>query len=762
MLRIIASLLITLLLCSHATANTALPSPVIQDQNTIILAPGPIYIHLNQSIQWLKAGYKDLSLGQLQAQPNAPFSLLNEGAVLESNQVYWLKMRVLNSLNKNMQLALSLAAKNIIVEAAYLKSNAEWSYLTQVKPYSILSAHTSMMLAFEGHSDSWIYLRIKAPSTTKLDAKLQDMDHYTDDLIFYQQLIGASVAAATLVILLHLLIIQFHNHGRHYLVILMSTVSAIYISSHSPSAFLPSWTMSFSAISPWIIACTLALSSLAPKFYSKNMYSNQKIFIILSLIISVLILIKVSYATLLFISLIPAVFSGYRSLRESKSMFTACLLFCICYGWQWLYIVIPNSIWPPINMLEVYGAVLTTSFASISIITPYFKRQISRQIPNNENNYTAFLSRLSHSFRTPMNGVLGMSELLKDTPLTQQQQNYLSTIEQSGYDLLRLINRISDIGNIKTGKLHRDIQAFDLTSAIEKIIEKHIPLAVQNHVEVIVNIHPMIPKNIKCDEDRLHTVIDNLLLQALSSTNNGEIEIKAHWTSDISQDQILFTIRDSGQGISKDTLKQILNNQNPSNNSVMDIQNIDFGLLISKHIVEALHGKFYIESNANIGTSIRFSMHATPCQKSPAASLSNALNGLSILVVDDNSTFRAVIQQYAQSWGAHADTTYNGKEALALLRNHNTTGNPYDIILIDQYMPIMNGFQLASKIQDDPDINQNIIVVMLTGSGITSQNNFVVDAGIHQVIAKPVTSRALQATLIKHINQQKDEKSKLD
>ena len=123
-----------------------------------------------------------------------------------------------------------------------------------------------------------------------------------------------------------------------------------------------------------------------------------------------------------------------------------------------------------------------------------------------------------------------------------------------------------------------------------------------------------------------------------------------------------------------------------------------------------------------------------------------------MLVVDDNSTFRTVIQEYADSWGAQADATYNGKEALALLRNHKTTENPYDIMLIDQDMPIMNGFQLASKIQDDPDINQDIIKIMLTGTGITSQNNLALDAGIHQVITKPITPRALQAILAKHIS----------
>ncbi|MFT7109366.1 MAG: signal transduction histidine kinase/ActR/RegA family two-component response regulator [Psychrobacter glaciei] len=757
MLRTLASILISYLLCSNCLAVTAAGnisvSTSINEPPAIILASGPFKVQLNESIQWLKASYKDLSLGQLQASSNDKFTHLNKGAVLEGNQVYWLRMRVINPFKNTQQLALSLAPKNIIIEAAYFKSNGEWSYLAQVKNNSVLTAHSPMMLAFEYSSDSYIYLRIKAPSTTKLDAKLKDMNHYTEDLIFYQQLIGASLSAVLLIIILHFLILQSHNHIHHYLMITMSIVATLYVSSHAPSQHKPEWIFIFNTISPWLVACLLAFFSFDSKKYNQNLLSNKNFYTVLILILITLILNTMSYSTLLAASLLPLAFAGYNAIKTSKIMFMACLLFFISIAWQLIYIANPNNISPPMNMIEVYSMVLTITLASLSLITPYFQHNISNDNTDNINNHSSFLAKLSHSFRTPMNGVLGMSELLKDTPLSQQQRNYLSTIEQSGNDLLRLINRVSDIGKIQTGKLQFNTQEFDLTLAIEKIIDTHIPLAEQNHVEIIVNIDAKIPVKIICDEDRLHTVIDNLLLNALSHTKNGEIEIRAHWVNMASQDKLLFTIRDSGQGISEDTLKLVLSNHNPTNNSTMDIENIDFGLLLSKNIIEALQEEFYIESSVSIGTSIRFSMTATPSGNTLAKILPNTLSGLSILIVDDNRTFRSVIQQYAQTWGAHADTTYNGKEALALLRNHNNTDSPYDIIIIDQEMPIMDGFELASKIKNDPEINQNIIKIMLTGSGISNKNNSVIDTGIHQVIAKPVTSRALQAVLIEHIAQ---------
>jgi signal transduction histidine kinase/CheY-like chemotaxis protein len=742
-----------------AQASSVLISSKVQP-SSIILATGPIKVTLNNSIQWLEANHLNLSLAQLESSQDSVFKSVDQGAILTGDQVYWVRFRIINPLNDNIPLALSLASKNLIIEAAYTKTSDTWAYLTQIDPNTRLTGHASAILTFDGLTDNWIYLRIKAESTTKLDAKLQDLSHHANDLSFYQQLIGASIAVIFMIILLHLMAIKFDPHVRHYLTIFMAITVAIFISSHSPNPFLPDWLMSLSSLSPWFIASALALSSFDNETYKQKTLSNISFFTALSLALIALILIKTSYTTLLFISLIPAAYAAYNVRKVSASLLIACIIFIISCSWQGLYIIRPNIVFSPSSMHEVYGFVATVLFASISIIMPYFHKLTAREAPAAKGNDSTFLSKLSHDFRTPMNGVLGMAELLKDTPLSQQQRNFLSTIEQSGHDLLRLINRVSDLGKIQSGKIQRQSQSFDLIELIEKTIERHTPLSEQNHVEIILNIDPNISDHIQCDEERLATILDNLILNALKTTENGELEIRVHWIDNNKQDQLLFKVRDSSQGINRDTLKRILSGQSLVNTSSSEIVNTEFGLLLSKHLVEALQGAFYIESNPNIGTTIRFSMLATPDHSQAPLIQSNALNGLSILIVDDNSTFRTVIQEYADSWGAQADATYNGKEALALLRNHKTTENPYDIMLIDQDMPIMNGFQLATKMQDDPDINQNIIKIMLTGTGITSQHNMVLDSGIHQVITKPVTPRALQAILAKHINIRDTTKSK--
>lgn len=758
MLRIFIILFIWLTLSHAALVHADHKKDPHAYPSSIILAPGSLQITLNKSIQWLKAEHSNLSLGQLQSSHNSVFQNINEGAVLKEDQVYWLRMRMINPTKNGIPLALSLSPKNMMIEAAYSKSEGTWAHLTHIKSDTLLTGHSSLVITIEGRSDSWVYLRIKAITTTKLEAQLKDLDDYIQNVSAYQQLIGASIACIFIVILLHLTAIQTHNHVRHYLIVLMGVIAIIYIASHAPSSILPQWLIILSNQSPWIIASLLALSSFKTEFYKQHILSSSNIFLILSLVLIGLILVNLSYITLLSVSLIPAIYAAYNASRVSRALFISCVTFIVTCSWSLLYTITPATIHSPTNMHEVYGFVLTVLCASGSMITPYFRRQTARQKPTNITNQSPFLSQISHDFRTPMNGVLGMAELLKDTPLSQQQRSFLSTIEQSGHDLLRLINRVSDMGKLQSGKLQSEKTSFDLIELIEKVIERHTPLAEQNQVEIILNIDPVISSNILCDEDRLNTVLDNLVLNALSKTKQGELEIKIHWIDEKKQDQLFFTIRDSGKGLDKETLKQIINSHNQITNPTLDIQNIDFGLFLSKHIIEALQGAFYIESSSKIGTTIRFSMQVATDHSQQANLKFDTLKGLSLLVVDDNSTFRTVIQQYANSWGAHADATYNGKEALALLRNHKTIETPYDIMLIDQDMPIMNGFQLASKIQDDPDINQDIIKIMLTGSSITSQDNLALDAGIHQVITKPVTARALQTILAKHVMQRNQRK----
>lgn len=704
-------------------------------------------------MEWFPADYSQLSLGQLQANGQDKFQHIQSGAVIEKDHVYWVRFKVINPYAQSIPLALTLSPSKTIIEAAYLWDEKTWKRMPGSSPNYQLKGHSGLMLDVPGHSDLWFYFRINAPQTTKLDAKLQDIATYTEDINYIQRILGASQALTAFIILLHLLAMRFHNHIRHYLIIYIASIVTLYVSSHSPTVQWPQWLQTLSSLMPWTLSCGLALSSFSTDYYHNILRSNRTFFVVLFLLLITLILTNSSYFILLFAGLIPAAFSVFQARKLSLMLNGAALVMLANILWQLSYYLWPNSVYAPSDLYEVYAATLICLMASTSMIIPYFQRQIRKQRPANQSYHSEFLSNLSHELRTPMNGVLGMSELLSETPLSTSQRDYLDTIQISGQDMLRMINRVSDYAKLNAGRIYINETQFDLVELAEKNLNKFQHQAKQRQIELVLNLSTDVPNRISCDENRLHTILENLLENAMRLTEHGEIELRIGLSDSDHRQTLAFSIRDTGKGLNKDTLKQLMSKQmGPLTPNEDGIQGADFGLTLCKRLIEAMGGTMYIESNQNIGTSISFNIPFEGIsQQSQEIPQDNILNGLSILVVDDNSTLRKVIQRYAKSWGAKADTTFSGKEALALLRSQQNLGTPYDIILIDQDMPIMDGFQLAKRILEDPEINQDLIRVMLTGLGIANNHSSVRSSGIHQVITKPVSARALKQVLSQHV-----------
>ena len=722
-------------------------------QHSIILAEGKMTISLQDSIEWFEADYSQLSLGQLQKNGLNQFSNIQGAAVIEKGQVYWLRFKVINPFARSIPLALTLSPNQTIIESAYLWDEQTWKRMPGSTPNYQLKGHTGLILDIPSQSELWFYFRLHSPQTTKLEAKLQDMASYTDDINYVQRILGASQAVTGFIILLHLLAMRFHNHVRHYLIIYIACVVTLFVSSHSPTMQWPQWLQDISNLMPWTLACGIALSSFSTDFYHSVIKSNRTFFVVLILLLITLMLANSSYFILLLSALAPTLFAVIRSRPLSLMLNAAAILMLANISWQLAYYLYPTTIFAPTDLAEVYITTITCLLASTSMIIPYFQRQLRKRRPANQSYHSEFLSNLSHELRTPLNGVLGMSELLGDTPLSNSQRDYLETIQMSGQDMVRMINRVSDYAKLNAGRIQINESEFDIVEIAEKNLNKFQHQAKQAQIELVLNLATDVPNRICCDESRLHTIMENLLENAMRQTQHGEIELRISLAEVNHQQALAISIRDTGKGLNKDTLKQLMSKQmGPLTPNESGIQGADFGLTLCKRLIEAMGGTMYIESNQNIGTSISFNIPFKSVESSqPAKAQDDILSGLSILVVDDNSTLRKVIQRYAKSWGANADSTFSGKEALALLRSQQNLGTPYDIILIDQDMPIMDGFQLAKRIHEDPEINKDLIKVMLTGLGISNSHNSVRNFGIHQVITKPVSSRALKKVLAQHV-----------
>ncbi len=743
-------LIVLLFLFCSAYVHAGNQSP----EHSIILADGPIDIQLKDSVQWLKADYNSMSLGQLQLATTPIFKNLQSSPIMQSQDTYWIRFHIINPFPVSLPMALNLSNKTITVQGTYSLTGKRWQRISGFEKEQHLTGHTALIFNFQANTDQWIYLRIRSLQTSKLEPTLQNLNQYTHSLSFLQQILGAMMALMAFIALLHISAIRFHNHARHYLVGYLALVGFLYGMAHLPLASWPNWLNKISTLTPWLLACGLWLSSFSNDIYHTQLKSNRTSMVILVLLLISLMLFNLGYSAVLLTSILPCLvlLSRYKDIHNN--LFLSGLILLGFISWQLCYSYWPAQVPSPSGMINIYITTACIVFASMGMLLPYFQRQSKRNEPINKSRNNAFLSHLSHELRSPMNGVLGMSELLNETPLSHTQRDYVDTIQTAGQDILRMIDRISDYAKITSGRMQLEDTQVDLALLVEKTLNRFQYTANQKNIELVLNVSPDIPEFIKIDERRLHTIIDYLLENALHHTEHGEVELRIKWDSQSNQQQLLFSIHDTGSGMRKETLKTLFSSIEQLDNAKSDFQLNSIAMTLCKQLVALMGGDMYVESTLGLGSTFSFSLpYRFADQIEEKQSPIELLQGLSVLIVDDNSTLRKVIQRYAKSWGMHADATYSGKEALALLRNQANLKTPYDIVLIDQDMPIMDGFQLAKRIQEDEEINQNLIKVMLTGLVISSKHKDVVQAGIHQVISKPVSARALQQVLAQRIQQ---------
>lgn len=359
------------------------------------------------------------------------------------------------------------------------------------------------------------------------------------------------------------------------------------------------------------------------------------------------------------------------------------------------------------------------------------------------------LAKLGHEFRTPINGVMGMSELLSDTHLSPTQRDYLETISLAGGDLLHLVSEMSDFAKLQSGRINLDHRAFDLTNCLSQCMARYQQEANRKQIELVLDIADDISPRLLGDKNRLQTIITNLIGQSLRHSESGELELKVFRVGVNNHEGIFFQIQLTGSLIENDELRRLFRTMAGPQEQASNF-NLDqgLGLIIVKRLVNLMEGSIEVETLTHHGCSITLFL---PIQEELTEHVEEdvtQLAGQRILIVDDNTTFRGVIEKQVKRWGMKADSTYSGKEALALMRNKSNLGEPYDFIVIDHDMPIMNGIQLTERLMADMDIEPKPMRIMLTGLGIGSANQEAKEAGIQKIVNKPVSGRHLKEVLL--------------
>ena len=422
-----------------------------------------------------------------------------------------------------------------------------------------------------------------------------------------------------------------------------------------------------------------------------------------------------------------------------------------------------ETTWISVNTRPLYHAGAKRPYAALSSIMDVTDR-VRAQVAEREareaaeaasRSKTDFLANMSHEIRTPMNGVLGMLELALGSKLEPAQREYLQVAQRSAESLLEVINEILDFSKVEAGRLELRPEPFALADCLGAAIDPLGPRAAQKGLELAMRVAPNMPPILVGDSVRLGQVITNLAGNAVKFTEHGEIVLTAELESaNVDEQEVVvhFAVRDTGIGIPADKQSLIFEAFTQADASATRAyMGTGLGLAIATRLVTLMGGRLWVESAEGKGSTFHFTARFATRADTPMApddATSEDIRGMSVLVVDDSGTNRLILHEMLVSWEMRPTLVASARDAIAAMESADKAGKPFGLLLVDGYMPEMDGFTLVEKLRENPRF-ASATVLMLTSADGDGGAERCRALGVAAQLLKPIKSRDLRAAIVR-------------